>query len=99
LTTLELAFPCSYTRNAEPTSGKCETLDTKSGELMSSCVESEGEGKEVEAGDVADDEIESAGVGCEAKGLSSAEVWEIHSVKTHMFLSRIVIATSQRCFS
>jgi hypothetical protein len=36
---------------------------------MSSCVESEGEGKEVEAGDVADDEIESAGVGCEATGL------------------------------
>jgi hypothetical protein len=36
---------------------------------MSSCVESEGEGKEVEAGDVADDEMESAGVGCEAKGL------------------------------
>lgn len=69
MTTLELAFPCSYTRKAEPTSGKCETLDTKSGELMSSCVESEGEGKEVEAGDVADDEMESAGVGCEAKGL------------------------------
>jgi hypothetical protein len=63
LTTLELAFPCSYARNAVPTSGKWETLETKSGELTSSTVESDGEGKEVEVVEDADDAIDSAGVG------------------------------------
>jgi hypothetical protein len=40
---------------------------------MSSCIESEGEGKEVEADDVSDDAIDSAGVGCEAKGPPSSK--------------------------
>lgn len=34
-TTRELAFPCSYARNAVPTRGKWDTLETKSGESSS----------------------------------------------------------------
>ena len=63
MTTLELAFPCSYARNAVPTRGKLETLDTKSGELISSCTEIDGDGNEVEAVDVADEAMDRAGVG------------------------------------
>jgi hypothetical protein len=62
LTTLELALPCSYARNAVPTRGKWETLDTKSGELISSCTESDGEGNEVGVVDGKDEKMESEGV-------------------------------------
>jgi hypothetical protein len=33
LTTRDDAFPCSYTRRAEPTKGKLDILDTKAGEF------------------------------------------------------------------
>jgi hypothetical protein len=58
LTTLELAFPCSYARKAVCTSGIWDTLDTKSGELISS---GGGEGNEVDRDE--DEALERAGVG------------------------------------
>ena len=52
MTTLELAFPCSYARSAVLTIGRCETRETKSGESSSGSD-----------GELDLDVVDSAGVG------------------------------------
>ena len=62
LTTLELAFPCSYARKAVLTIGRVETRETKSGESSSGSD-----------GEVDLDVVDSAGVGWNAASSQDGE--------------------------
>ena len=67
MTTLELALLLSYALSAEPTSGKVDILDTKSGEdaalSVSSLMDSAAIDGEVKDGEELLEVIERAGVG------------------------------------
>lgn len=61
LTTRDEALPCSYTRRAEPTSGKCDIRETKAGELAVGSSVLEGGGDIEVPGSAPDDDVDVDG--------------------------------------